>query len=124
MKFLKRYKTYVCINCAAFTLLENIQLSFVFPHLQHTFLQANIHQVYLLCLQFESGILDICLRILDMNPKCLRNPGKDYSGRRNPIYVTRVLSAMVRLITPLQVLYFTCETFFSHVSPAFLLSGR
>uniref|UniRef100_A0A3Q2DV72 Protein-glutamine gamma-glutamyltransferase 2 n=1 Tax=Cyprinodon variegatus TaxID=28743 RepID=A0A3Q2DV72_CYPVA len=45
--------------------------------------------------QFESGILDICLRILDMNPKCLRNPGKDHSGRRNPIYVTRVLSAMV-----------------------------
>ncbi|XP_063766824.1 protein-glutamine gamma-glutamyltransferase 2 [Eleginops maclovinus] len=45
--------------------------------------------------QFESGILDTCLRILDMNPKCLRNPGKDYSGRRNPIYVSRVLSAMV-----------------------------
>ncbi|KAM3620713.1 uncharacterized protein V6R79_000899 [Siganus canaliculatus] len=45
--------------------------------------------------QFESGILDACLRILDMNPKCLRNPGKDYSGRRNPIYVCRVLSAMV-----------------------------
>ncbi|KAK7916400.1 hypothetical protein WMY93_012161 [Mugilogobius chulae] len=45
--------------------------------------------------QFESGILDVCLRILDMNPKCLRNPGKDHSGRRNPIYVCRVLSAMV-----------------------------
>ncbi|XP_061689654.1 protein-glutamine gamma-glutamyltransferase 2 [Syngnathoides biaculeatus] len=45
--------------------------------------------------QFESGILDVCLRILDMNPKCLRNPGKDCSGRRNPIYVARVLSAMV-----------------------------
>lgn len=30
-----------------------------------------------------------------MNPKCLRNPGKDFSGRRNPIYVSRVLSAMV-----------------------------
>ncbi|XP_059184641.1 protein-glutamine gamma-glutamyltransferase 2 [Centropristis striata] len=45
--------------------------------------------------QFESGILDVCLRILDMNPKCLRNPGKDCSGRRNPIYVSRVLSAMV-----------------------------
>lgn len=45
--------------------------------------------------QFESGILDACLRILDMNPKYLRNPGKDSSGRRNPIYVSRVLSAMV-----------------------------
>ncbi|KAI4827086.1 hypothetical protein KUCAC02_030512 [Chaenocephalus aceratus] len=45
--------------------------------------------------QFESGILDTCLQILDMNPKCLRNPGKDCSGRRNPIYVSRVLSAMV-----------------------------
>lgn len=30
-----------------------------------------------------------------MNPKYLRNPGKDCSGRRNPIYVTRVISAMV-----------------------------
>ncbi|CAG5982979.1 unnamed protein product, partial [Menidia menidia] len=45
--------------------------------------------------QFENGILDACLNILDMNPKCLRNPGKDHSGRRNPIYVSRVLSAMV-----------------------------
>ncbi|XP_062254226.1 protein-glutamine gamma-glutamyltransferase 2 [Platichthys flesus] len=45
--------------------------------------------------QFENGILDVCLRILDMNPKCLNDPGKDCSGRRNPIYVSRVLSAMV-----------------------------
>ncbi|KAL7832935.1 hypothetical protein SRHO_G00299530 [Serrasalmus rhombeus] len=45
--------------------------------------------------QFEEGILDACLRILDENPKYKRNPGKDSSGRRNPIYVCRVLSAMV-----------------------------
>uniref|UniRef100_A0A4W4HSP0 Protein-glutamine gamma-glutamyltransferase 2 n=1 Tax=Electrophorus electricus TaxID=8005 RepID=A0A4W4HSP0_ELEEL len=45
--------------------------------------------------QFEDSILDICLRILDVNPKYQRNPGKDCSGRRNPVYVTRVLSAMV-----------------------------
>ncbi|XP_017335411.1 protein-glutamine gamma-glutamyltransferase 2 isoform X1 [Ictalurus punctatus] len=45
--------------------------------------------------QFEEGILDVCLRILDVNPKYQRNPGKDCSGRRNPIYVSRVLSAMV-----------------------------
>ncbi|XP_036426896.1 protein-glutamine gamma-glutamyltransferase 2 [Colossoma macropomum] len=45
--------------------------------------------------QFEEGILDACLQILDENPKYKRNPGKDCSGRRNPIYVCRVLSAMV-----------------------------
>ncbi|CAL8340734.1 unnamed protein product [Merluccius merluccius] len=45
--------------------------------------------------QFEYGILDVCLKILDTNPKYLRNPGKDCSGRRNAVYVSRVLSAMV-----------------------------
>ncbi|XP_023692150.2 protein-glutamine gamma-glutamyltransferase 2 [Paramormyrops kingsleyae] len=45
--------------------------------------------------QFEDGILDACLRILNENPKFQRNPGEDCSGRRNPVYVSRVLSAMV-----------------------------
>ena len=45
--------------------------------------------------QFESGILDICLKILDVNPKCLKFPGKDCSKRGIPTYVSRVLSAMV-----------------------------
>uniref|UniRef100_A0A7N6AUD5 Protein-glutamine gamma-glutamyltransferase 2 n=1 Tax=Anabas testudineus TaxID=64144 RepID=A0A7N6AUD5_ANATE len=45
--------------------------------------------------QFESGILDICLKILDENPKFVSDADKDCSARRNPIYVTRVLSAMI-----------------------------
>uniref|UniRef100_A0A8C9XY85 Protein-glutamine gamma-glutamyltransferase 2 n=1 Tax=Sander lucioperca TaxID=283035 RepID=A0A8C9XY85_SANLU len=45
--------------------------------------------------QFEPGVLDICLKILDENPKCISDADKDCSGRRNPIYVTRVLSAMI-----------------------------
>ncbi|KAM7412244.1 hypothetical protein PAMA_021945 [Pampus argenteus] len=45
--------------------------------------------------QFEPGILDICLKILDENPKCVSDADKDCSARRNPIYVTRVLSAMI-----------------------------
>ncbi|KPP70871.1 hypothetical protein Z043_110259 [Scleropages formosus] len=45
--------------------------------------------------QFEEGILDACLRILDENPKYLRNAQDDCSGRRNPVYVSRVLSAMI-----------------------------
>ncbi|XP_041646034.1 protein-glutamine gamma-glutamyltransferase 2-like [Cheilinus undulatus] len=45
--------------------------------------------------QFEAGILDICLKILDVSPESLDDPDKDCSARRNPIYVTRVLSAMI-----------------------------
>ncbi|XP_008316246.1 protein-glutamine gamma-glutamyltransferase 2-like isoform X1 [Cynoglossus semilaevis] len=45
--------------------------------------------------QFEPGILDICLKILDENPKFLSNADKDCSERKNPVYVTRVLSAMI-----------------------------
>ncbi|XP_034551955.1 protein-glutamine gamma-glutamyltransferase 2-like isoform X1 [Notolabrus celidotus] len=45
--------------------------------------------------QFELGILDICLKILDDNPKYVSDADKDCTARRNPIYVTRVLSAMI-----------------------------
>ncbi|XP_037096972.1 protein-glutamine gamma-glutamyltransferase 2-like [Syngnathus acus] len=45
--------------------------------------------------QFEAGILDICLKILDDNPKFALDADQDCSARRNPIYVTRVLSAMI-----------------------------
>ncbi|XP_041941056.1 protein-glutamine gamma-glutamyltransferase 2 [Alosa sapidissima] len=45
--------------------------------------------------QYETGILDACLRILEVNPKCLRNPPEDCAARSNPVYVTRVISAMV-----------------------------
>ncbi|XP_019944770.2 protein-glutamine gamma-glutamyltransferase 2-like [Paralichthys olivaceus] len=45
--------------------------------------------------QFEAGILDVCLKILDENPKFVSDADKDVSARRNPIYVSRVLSAMI-----------------------------
>ncbi|XP_077371235.1 protein-glutamine gamma-glutamyltransferase 2-like [Festucalex cinctus] len=45
--------------------------------------------------QFEAGILDICLKILDDNPKFVTDADQDCSARKNPIYVTRVLSAMI-----------------------------
>uniref|UniRef100_A0A8C6SUI2 Protein-glutamine gamma-glutamyltransferase 2 n=1 Tax=Neogobius melanostomus TaxID=47308 RepID=A0A8C6SUI2_9GOBI len=74
--------------------------------------------------QFESGILDACLRILDMNPKCLRNPGKDHSGRRNPIYVCRVLSAMVNCNDDRGVLFGNwSNNFDGGVSPMFWRSS-
>ncbi|KAJ0036185.1 hypothetical protein NQD34_004862 [Periophthalmus magnuspinnatus] len=45
--------------------------------------------------QFEEGILDICLKILDDNPKFVSDADQDCSARRSPVYVTRVLSAMI-----------------------------
>ncbi|CAI9154634.1 unnamed protein product [Rangifer tarandus platyrhynchus] len=45
--------------------------------------------------QFEDGILDICLTLLDVNPKFLKNAGRDCSRRSSPVYVGRVVSGMV-----------------------------
>uniref|UniRef100_A0A3Q3IJQ2 protein-glutamine gamma-glutamyltransferase n=1 Tax=Monopterus albus TaxID=43700 RepID=A0A3Q3IJQ2_MONAL len=56
---------------------------------------GNDVYVYKQSFKFEPGILDICLKILDENPKFVSDADKDCSARRNPIYVTRVLSAMI-----------------------------
>lgn len=45
--------------------------------------------------QFEEDIVDICLKLLDLNPKCLKDPQEDYSARCNPVYISRVVSAMI-----------------------------
>ncbi|XP_023570521.1 protein-glutamine gamma-glutamyltransferase 2 [Octodon degus] len=45
--------------------------------------------------QFEDGILDVCLMLLDLNPKFLKNAGRDCSRRSSPVYVGRVVSGMV-----------------------------
>ncbi|XP_038553912.1 protein-glutamine gamma-glutamyltransferase 2 [Micropterus salmoides] len=45
--------------------------------------------------QFEHNMVDICLKMLDMNNKHLNGPADDVSARCNPIYVSRVVSAMV-----------------------------
>ncbi|KAL3978523.1 fibroblast growth factor [Sarotherodon galilaeus] len=45
--------------------------------------------------QFEEDMAKICLKILDVSPNHLENPAKDASARCNPIYVSRVVSAMI-----------------------------
>uniref|UniRef100_A0A3B5LGM8 Protein-glutamine gamma-glutamyltransferase 2 n=1 Tax=Xiphophorus couchianus TaxID=32473 RepID=A0A3B5LGM8_9TELE len=45
--------------------------------------------------QFEEEMVDICLKLLDVNPKHKRDPEDDVSARCNPIYVSRVISAMI-----------------------------
>ncbi|TRZ20796.1 hypothetical protein HGM15179_006274 [Zosterops borbonicus] len=45
--------------------------------------------------QFEDDILAICLNMLDINPKHLRDQNRDCSRRNDPVYIGRVVSAMV-----------------------------
>ncbi|XP_028261942.1 protein-glutamine gamma-glutamyltransferase 6 [Parambassis ranga] len=45
--------------------------------------------------QFEADMVNICMKILDLNHKHLKNPADDVSARCNPIYVSRVVSAMI-----------------------------
>ncbi|KAK2915510.1 protein-glutamine gamma-glutamyltransferase 5-like isoform X2 [Channa argus] len=45
--------------------------------------------------QFEESMVEICLKMLDVNNKHLDDPGSDESARCNPIYVSRVVSAMI-----------------------------
>ncbi|XP_068769139.1 protein-glutamine gamma-glutamyltransferase 2 [Struthio camelus] len=45
--------------------------------------------------QFEDDVLSICLKLLDTNPKFLRDQDRDCSRRNDPVYIGRVVSAMV-----------------------------
>ncbi|XP_032897135.1 protein-glutamine gamma-glutamyltransferase 2-like [Amblyraja radiata] len=55
--------------------------------------------------QFEEGVLDACLKILDKNLKFLQNPAKDIIRRNDPVYICRVVSAMVNSNDDKGVLY-------------------
>lgn len=45
--------------------------------------------------QFEDDIIDISLRILDKNLNYLQDAFKDLSHRNNPVYVSRIVCAMI-----------------------------
>ncbi|XP_061486117.1 uncharacterized protein LOC133386476 [Rhineura floridana] len=45
--------------------------------------------------QFEEDIVGICLKLLDKSLHFLHDPAKDCSLRSSPVYVSRVLSAMI-----------------------------
>ncbi|XP_062985874.1 protein-glutamine gamma-glutamyltransferase 5-like [Elgaria multicarinata webbii] len=45
--------------------------------------------------QFQDDILDICLKILDTSTNFLRDPGMDCACRNDPVYISRVLNAMI-----------------------------
>lgn len=49
-----------------------------------------------LYVQYEPGVLEACLQLLQVSPQHLTNGHKDYILRADPVYVSRVVCAMVR----------------------------
>ncbi|XP_057194390.1 protein-glutamine gamma-glutamyltransferase 5-like isoform X2 [Triplophysa rosa] len=45
--------------------------------------------------QYEKGILDICMKLLQLSPQYLTDRRRDLLNRSNPVYIGRVISAMV-----------------------------
>ncbi|KAM3621781.1 uncharacterized protein V6R79_015918 [Siganus canaliculatus] len=45
--------------------------------------------------QYEEGVLEACLNLLQVSPQHQRNRTRDYMNRGNPIYLSRVVSAMI-----------------------------
>lgn len=49
----------------------------------------------LVSLKYEPGVLETCLNLLQVSPQHQQNRRMDYLNRRNPVYISRVVSAMV-----------------------------
>ncbi|XP_043098611.1 protein-glutamine gamma-glutamyltransferase 5-like [Puntigrus tetrazona] len=45
--------------------------------------------------QYEKGILDICMKLLQLSPQYQADMRKDLQNRSDPVYIGRVISAMV-----------------------------
>ncbi|XP_071351172.1 transglutaminase 5, like [Trachinotus anak] len=45
--------------------------------------------------QFEPGVLESCLNLLQVSPQHQKNRRLDYLNRNNPVYISRVVSAMI-----------------------------
>ncbi|KAM8867178.1 transglutaminase 5, like isoform 1-T1 [Synchiropus picturatus] len=45
--------------------------------------------------QFEPGVLEACLNLLQVSPEHQKNRRRDYLLRNNPVYIGRVVSAMI-----------------------------
>ncbi|XP_040908170.1 protein-glutamine gamma-glutamyltransferase E-like [Toxotes jaculatrix] len=54
--------------------------------------------------QYEPGVLEACLKLLQVSPQHLRDKHKDYILRADPVYLSRVVCAMVNCEDDLGVL--------------------
>ncbi|XP_054602147.2 protein-glutamine gamma-glutamyltransferase 5 [Nothobranchius furzeri] len=56
---------------------------------------TNVHERLWLFGQYEPGVLEACLKLLQVSNQHLENSQKDYILRADPVYLSRVVCAMV-----------------------------
>uniref|UniRef100_I3JRU3 protein-glutamine gamma-glutamyltransferase n=1 Tax=Oreochromis niloticus TaxID=8128 RepID=I3JRU3_ORENI len=54
--------------------------------------------------QYEPGVLEACLKLLEFSPQHLADKNKDYTLRANPVYLSRVVCAMINCNDDLGIL--------------------
>lgn len=54
------------------------------------------HISFFLPVKYEPGVLEACMNLLQVSPQHQQNRKMDYLERNNPVYIGRVVSAMVR----------------------------
>ncbi|RVE70164.1 hypothetical protein OJAV_G00061670 [Oryzias javanicus] len=54
--------------------------------------------------QYEPGVLEACLKLLQVSPQHLKDNEKDYMARADPVYLSRVVCAMVNCNDDLGIL--------------------
>lgn len=60
------------------------------------FASVTLQNSYDIHFQYEPGVLEACLKLLQVSPQHLRDGKQDYLLRADPVYLSRVLCAMVR----------------------------
>ncbi|KAG9473936.1 protein-glutamine gamma-glutamyltransferase 2 [Eleutherodactylus coqui] len=74
--------------------------------------------------QFEDGILEAALEILDNNPKFKEDSKTDCTQRNDPVYISRVVSAMVNCNDDSGILYGRWDNCYTDgVSPMFWIGS-
>lgn len=73
----------------------------IFLILLSCFLWISFHS------QFEDHVMDICFEILDNSNDALKNPGRDTDHRCEPVHVSRMVTAMVKICSEHHFLFWT-----------------
>ncbi|XP_047187050.1 protein-glutamine gamma-glutamyltransferase 2-like isoform X2 [Scophthalmus maximus] len=64
----------------------------------------NVHQRPWSFGQYEPGVLEACLKLLEVSPQHLSDKNRDYTHRADPVYISRVICAMVNCNDDLGIL--------------------